>query len=386
MEIKTFNASLTEMCDYFDVLISPKKITRSNTNIIYLMFKAIAKGYEIINNVVVLLSHKFDPAYCSDEDLVSTAMLVGTEKLKGSASGLAVTLTNGGDETVTLGAGEYYYELDADTKFYFTVDDDTDINAGSTLEVIALTDKVGVYTVTQQTSISISPSLPDGLSASCQDNAYLLGSFEESDTAFRKRILSDTSRQDLIKELEMKIKNLPYIFDCSIKFNETADDITVGDITVEPYHIVIMLSGVPRPEMAELIASYGIFPTTEVESTDYVEYESSVFSSGKYKVYFAYFGDYEYTTNIIYKADENFISSEEAETKMGEYLHIAMNSNIRKDNVTENDFYNALEKLNLEGVEILSVELYVNSNRVQYISVPDDKIPRLSSVSFTEGE
>ena len=30
-----------------------------------------AKGYEVINNVCVVLSNKFDPANCSDEDLVS---------------------------------------------------------------------------------------------------------------------------------------------------------------------------------------------------------------------------------------------------------------------------------------------------------------------------
>ena len=85
MQLMTFNESLTKLCDDFDELILPRKIARSKTNIIYLLFKAIAKGYEIINNVCVVLSNKFDPANCSEEDLVSVASLVGTEKLKGSA-------------------------------------------------------------------------------------------------------------------------------------------------------------------------------------------------------------------------------------------------------------------------------------------------------------
>ena len=63
MELKTFDTILTTICDSFDSLISPRTIARTNTNIIYLIFKAVAKGYEIINNVCVVLSNKFDPLY-----------------------------------------------------------------------------------------------------------------------------------------------------------------------------------------------------------------------------------------------------------------------------------------------------------------------------------
>ena len=96
MELKTFDTILTELCDNFDALISPKKILRSNTNIIYLLFKAIAKGFEVINNTCVILSNKFDPLYCSDDDLTSSASIVGTERHKGSATGLHITITNNG--------------------------------------------------------------------------------------------------------------------------------------------------------------------------------------------------------------------------------------------------------------------------------------------------
>lgn len=384
MEIKTFNTILTEICDYFDVLISPKRITRSNSNVIYLMFKAVAKGYEVIHNVVVTLSHKFDPAYCSDEDLVSTAMLVGTEKLKGSYSGLQITLTNNSAVAKTLPAGTYYYELDANTKFYFTVDSAESIASSGTKTVIALTDKVGVYPVTAQTSIEIKDALPSEITASCLDNNALLGAWEESNLDFRKRILSDTARQDLFSELEMKIKNLPYVFDCSLKFNDTTSSVSVGSITVPPFHLLVLISGEPRAEIAEIISKYGIYPTTEVDSDDFVEYENDVFISGSYKVYYTLFSEYEYTANVIYKADENFISASQAEEKIRAHLLVTMNSNVRKANITENDIYNSLENLNLDGVEILAVELYVNSNRVQYVAVPQDKLSKLTSVNTIE--
>ena len=117
MELKTFDTILTTICDSFDSLIAPRTIARSNTNIIYLIFKAAAKGYEIINNVCVVLCKNFDPLYCSDGDLTSSASIVGTERHKGSATGLHITITNNGSVSVTLLAGLYTYSLYDYTKF-----------------------------------------------------------------------------------------------------------------------------------------------------------------------------------------------------------------------------------------------------------------------------
>ena len=94
MELKTFDTILTEICDSFDELISPKKIARTNTNIIYLILKATAKGFEVINNICVVLSNKFDPLNCSDKDLVSTAKLVGTQIRAEAVSGLSIAVYN----------------------------------------------------------------------------------------------------------------------------------------------------------------------------------------------------------------------------------------------------------------------------------------------------
>lgn len=388
MQIKTFNEILTEICDDFDNLITPKTIARTNTNIIYLMFKAIAKGYEVIHNLVVALSHKFDPAFCSEEDLESTAFLVGTEKLKGSYSGLEIIASNNKAVAVTLLAGDYTYALDGETSFYFTVKENTSIASGGTKSFIALTNKVGSFPVTAQTSITVETNvaLDSKISFSCTNNTALLGASEETALAFRKRIMSDTSRQNTVSELEMKIKNLPYIFDCSVFFNNTLESITVGSATVPPYYMLILISGEARDEIAKVVAESNIYPTAQVNEDDYVEYENDVFATGSYKVFYGTFAPYNYTANILYTADVNFITPSLAEEKMRSHLITVMSGNVRKAEITENDFYNALEDLNLEGVKILSVELYVNSNRVQYVSVPDDKISKLTSVTFGDGE
>ena len=153
MELKTFDTILTTICDSFDSLISPRTIARTNTNIIYLIFKAVAKGYEIINNVCVVLSNKFDPLYCSDDDLISSASIVGTERHKGSATGLHIIITNNGSVSATLLAGLYTYALDDDTKFEFEVMENTVIASGSHISFIAMSEKIGRYPVTAQSKM-----------------------------------------------------------------------------------------------------------------------------------------------------------------------------------------------------------------------------------------
>lgn len=389
MRIKTYNEILTEICDTFDSFITPKTMLRSNTNIIYLMFKAIAKGYEVINNVVFSLSRKFDPAYNSDEELLSTASIVGTARMQGTYSGLYITATNNSENDVTLLEGTYYYSLDSDTKFIFTVKEDTSIESENSKSFFALTENIGSFHVTEQATISIenddSIELPEGVVFSCSDNTSLLGSEEETVLEFRKRILSDTSRQDVINELETRIKNLPYIFDCKIKFNPNPVSIMFNGITIPPFRMVVIISGEARDEIAKIIAEHSIFPTVQVSAEKHLDYSSSVFTSGYYRVYYTEFTNYEYTTTITYKADDEFISSGEAEAKMRSFLFNRMRGNKYKENVTENDIYNSLEELNVAGVKILSVELYVNGNRVSYVTVPEIKVPYLSAVNFVEG-
>ena len=213
MQILTFDEILTKICDDFDTLISPKKIARTNTNILYLVFKAISKGFEIINNVCVVLSNKFDPANCSEEDLQSVADLVGTERLKGSATGLLINITNTSNKSVTLLAGTYTYKHDDDVSFIGTVLSDTEISALNTLSLIFMSDSIGSYAITEQSDIKAAVTadvvISSDLSFSCDANASLLGTEEESDIDFRKRILNTTDRQNTLVEMETEIKNLP---------------------------------------------------------------------------------------------------------------------------------------------------------------------------------
>lgn len=385
MVLMTFNEILTYLCDCFDELISPKKMARSNTNIIYLIFKAIAKGMEIINNVCVVLDSKFDPARCDVADLNSVASLVGTEKLLGSASGLHILATNNGDSAVTLTTGIYEYALDDDTKFIFEVLEDTEIEAGSYVTFIAMSEEIGSYPVTAQSNIEVTSvqTIPNDVIFSCTDNANLLGTEPETDLEFRKRILNKYDGQDSIVELETTLRNLPYLFDCRIKFNNTVASETYDGITIPPFSACIFYSGSPRSEMAGIIANKILCPTVQLESSIGIDYESDVFVGDKHTFYLTPFNTTDFVVDILYKIDEQVISDYDAKEKIRSTLYQYFLPEVHKDYVREDDVYNVIEALNLAGVTIFSVNLSVDGSTVDYVNVPLSRIPRLSNVVFT---
>lgn len=400
MELKSFDTILTGLCDTFDGLISPKTISRSNTNIIYLVFKAIAKGYEVINNVCVALNNKFDPSSCSEEDLESVASLVGTEKLKGSASGLEITVTNNGTEAVYLQAGYYYYALDSDTNFKFEVLAESDtvpyvtIKAGESVSYFAFSEDtdgnalLGSYAVTEQSDITVTTDkvLSADLTFSCADNEALLGESSETNSAFRQRILTETTLQDSVVELQSKIKSLPYIYDCQVIFNDTLTDKTVDGVTIPPYYMVIFYSGALRSELAQVVAEKSIFPTINIEGeSELTMYESDVFIDGYYAVYVTPFRKYNYSVKVNFTYDSTYQTKVTAEESITELLHNKLRGHKHSDYIKESDIYEALSSLESASVEILNVDLFdTDGNEVAYISVPKTRIPYLDSVTFEE--
>lgn len=388
MQVVTYNEILTSLCDNFDSLISPKIMSRSNTNVLYLVFKAIAKGYEVINNICVTLSNKFDPAKCSDEDLVSIAKLVGTERLSGSASGLYITATNNTGTDITLSTGVYYYSLDTDTRFVFEVLEDTVIRAdGGTVSFIAMTEEVGSYSVTAQSSITIESDdeeIPADLTFSCTDNSSLLGTAAETILEFRKRVNTDPTRQNSVVELETELKNLPYLFDASVRFNNSLQEEVYDGITIPSYYMAIFYSGSPRTEIAEIVAKKSIFPTVATDDSVEVVYTNNVFVDGNYKVNLIPLKKYEFTVEVGYKINTSYISKTSAQTKIKTALQNALNTQVHTDYISESEIYTIIANLNLVGLTLLNVDILVNNVSVDYLSIPKSRIPYLADVTFEE--
>lgn len=391
MEIKTFDTILTGICDSFDNFISPKKIARTNTNIIYLMFKAISKGFELINNICVLLSKKFDPNNCSEDDLLSVASIVGTERYSGSASGLHIVITNTSGEDVTLLQGNYYYSLDDDTRFMFEINEATVVTAGSFIDVIAMSENIGSYPVTEQQSIEVvsEQTIPEAISFSCTDNTSLLGTSPETSLEFRKRITERTDRQNTLVELETALKNLPYLFDCRIKFNDKSENVIYDGYTIPPFTLIIFYSGSPRNDIAKVVAQYSIFPTVQTEDSEQVYFINDVFTDGKYTVNIIPFKKMDFSVNVKYKINNTYISDYDAKESIRKAVFNAYVPEVHEDYVREDDIYNIIESLEISGIEVLGVNLIVDGNTVDYVDVPKSCIARIASpenITFTKVE
>ena len=392
MQILTYDEILTKICDDFDTLISPKKIARTNTNILYLVFKAISKGFEIINNVCVVLSNKFDPANCSEEDLQSVADLVGTERLKGSATGLLINITNTSNKSVTLLAGTYTYKHDDDVSFIGTVLSDTEISALNTLSLIFMSYSIGSYAITEQSDIKASVTadvvISSDLSFSCDANASLLGTEEESDIDFRKRILNTTDRQNTLVEMETEIKNLPYIFDCKVKYNPTDDVIDIDGASLSPYKMFIYCSGDIRNGIAEVVAKYSFYQTQEDSTTTHetLTYVNEVFANGGCEIIVNYFKKVNFSVDVRYIVDTNFLSASSASEQITSALIKDYRSQLHIDFIREADIYNAVEALDIAGLTLLSVDLKYNNEAVDYIAVPPSCLVYLENVNAESSE
>lgn len=386
MEIKTFDTVLNELCDVFDSLITPKKIARTNANIIYLLFKALAKGFEIINNVCVVLSYKFDPRNCASSDLESSASLVGTERYKGSGSGLKITITNNGETPCTLLQGVYNYKFNDDVTFSFDILEETEIKEGSYITVIAMSENIGRFPVTTQTDIEITSEqdINSDLVFSCTDNSALLGTLPETDLELRERILTRADRQNSIIELENTIKNLPYIFDCKIKYNNDFSSVTYDDIVIPPQTALICYSGALKEELANKVCEHILCPTVQTEDSKEVKFYSDVFVNGFYPVYFTPFKKTQYQAEVTLKIEGVFVDYYGITKEIRTTLFNTFISEVHTDYVKEEELYNAIKALNLTGVNILGLNLIYNGEKVSFIEVPLTRIPELTDVTFIQ--
>lgn len=385
MEIQSFDSILTEISDYFDTLISPKTNARTNTNIIYLFLKAMSKGWEVINNVCVTLNNKFNPARCTDADLVSTGKLVGTKMRKGSVSGLRISAYNQSITSVILPAGTYTYTLSEDVKFSFTLTVSVDITTETSVYFTALSDSVGAYHVTQQEGITVTSEdaiVPSELLFSCTDNQPLLGHGDETILEFRQRINTDTERQDIVNELKEKILELPYVYDCTLVFNQSESDLAVGDFTVKPYYLLIIIStALYTNEIAEIVASNAIYPTVNVNAVSHVvEYVNDVFASGSYKVYLNDFKKKAFVINLNAQIDSAYNTSNNVKSRIESALMNTFNSNIYRASITAEDVFNEINSLELAGVKILDVGFEVDGTELDYVTFDKTELPELTNV------
>ena len=384
--IKTYDEILMGICDEFDALISPRRIRRSNTNIIYLLLKAIAKGYELINNTAASLSSKFDPLRCDADDLDSVAALVGTSRREGTGSGLYVTVRNANlTESRELPAGDYYYDYTSEVSFVFQVPSAVTLGPDESVSYIAMSDAEGSYAVTEIRSLPVRTDSPvsGDIRFSCASNVSLMGMPEESLPEFRERLSKGTYRQNALFRLEDDLRELPYVFDAKVVYNNTGLTVDAGGgVAVPNAEMAVFVSGEARNDIARIISEHIICPTVRGPSGIELHYDSPFFASGSHKVYVNRFVNMQYDLLIKYQADPLYVNIPQMTADTDAALREHFNIPVRKSTVRESEFYGYLASLNITGVDILGLELSMGGVPMSYIEVPPSYIPQLRLINF----
>lgn len=418
MIVKTFDEILTYLNDKLDEFIAPKsdgvKILRTNNNILYLLQKADAKGYELIQASCAALDAKFDPARCSDADLVSIGKIAGTNRLPGKPTVLMITATNTNTVATPLITGSEYpakcvYQYSSDVWFEFTITSmqTFEPNESRTYFAYSVTPDtreslIGAYEITAQDNIGVMTDtegdfVSAGFTFSNASTEGTLGYPEETPLEFRKRILSDTNREDTLKELETEINSLPTILSCRVVFNrDSSEDLSVGPVDVPPYYMLIVVSGEVTEELGDAVLRHGIFPTIDVTGQVPDEYcgrlimPSENYTDGFVPVYYMRFIPYQYMIEITYASDPALALDDTIQSAIvNKMAGVYGNPTRHTAEITEDIFYNDVASLNIDSLKVLNVTLdeYNLGSWSEaaggYIAVPASELAKMCGIVFS---
>jgi hypothetical protein len=385
--VKSLDEVTAMICDEYDALIAPKRIWRDNNNKLYLFFRAFSAGVKLILDIALALRWRFNPQRCADSELLSTAKLVGTELQKGSGSAVRITVANTHTlESKTLKAGVYNYASVSGMTFSFNLLTDAEFPSGSSNTVTAISREKGSYLVGDNASITMfrsdSAAIDKAFKFSCEENSGSLGYPDEDALAFRKRLLSDANRQDHLKELEMKIKSLPNIFECGLMFNPERSPAEYDGVVLAPLELLITITGIPSDDMAKLVVQDTQYSTHMIDPANVVFYRNDQYINGEYPVYFRYHEKTDFALEIEYQYSSQKLRKAQVEAEFNRLLNGYRNSVVHVDILKETDIYERLESADLPDVVLLAARIVVDGVSVPYLRVPATRTPNLTATSY----
>jgi hypothetical protein len=389
LKLKSIDEETTELADVYDSLIAPKTLWRNHNNKLYLILRVYAAGKVGLNDAVLALRNRYDPLYCDEPDLYSTAKLVGTDFKNGAGSLLRITVLNKDtEEQKVLAAGTYNYQSVTGMVFSFEVANDYAFDPEETKVVFAISQSKGSYEVGVNADIKLYCSdgavIDKAFVFSCEDNTGQLGYPDEDTFDFRTRILNDGDRQDHIKELELAIRNLPNIFECNLTFNGRTETVEYDGLTLQPRELLVTITGVPTGQIAELVVGEVCYATHKVNDTQVVYYENPLYVDGRYPVYFKYHDTTDFSLSITYQYDSAKLKHIQVEDAINSLFKSYTQMVTHLDIFSEETAYKTLSALSLPNVKILDADVFDSSGEgVPYIRIPVTRLPHLTGIIFT---
>ena len=401
----SFDEILTELADTFDNELAEanRKIVRSTANKLWLILRAFARGLFNLYQIVATLRTKFDPMYCSDEDLFALMRMTGTNLRQGKASLLTVVVWNKNlIEEKIFPLGVYLYSSVEGVNFRLELHEDHVIPANSFKKFdfyscIGSNPLKGAYNVSYNTNITIqredNQPIDIDFSFDCEDNSGKLGNTGETLFEFRKRILSDNKRQEILYILEERLKDLPNIHECSILYNPSVYPVSspylkddgVNYVPIYPQTAMIILTGSPSNDFAKEFLSLCPFSTVAPEGVaDYgvVYYESNIYAGGKFPIYFLKHRIENYNIIIKYGYYSRFVTPINIENALEELLLPLKSVSTYKELISTEDIFDLLSAYQNPSVKLLSIDFQYKGDLVKYIQLNKTQIAQLQTIAF----
>ncbi len=395
--VSTIEDETAKLVDIFDRLISPMRIWRNNNNKVFLIFKSIAAGVNNLRNSVLALKYRFDPRYCSDDDLESAMRIVGEKRIgaKKSIARVVIQNTDSANQQ-TLLSGDYVFTSEAGELFQGEVLLDTTFNPEEIKVLLFTSENTGKHLIPVEVP-TLAVSRVDGASILPEfsfkglENSGSLGHEEESNYDLRLRILQDTTRQDALKELETALKSLPSIFECNIVFNPTVNNQEVlNGITLLPKELLIIVNGSVGYDFAETVCSRTIYNTHMVQPEYVVNYNNPLFIGGTHPVYYMPFERKPFYLTIHYKYDPIKVDLPIVEATFTEALQKYQYTSQYIEDINEPRLYKDLSTVFIEGARLhkIYIQSSADPNVPSVASVPFARyqLPQLSGITFIPEE
>lgn len=400
---------LSELGDSFDadIATSQRKIVRSTANKIWLILRAFARGLYGLYQVVAALRYRFDPLYCTDEELESTMRITGTTLKTGKATLLTVIIWNNNlVETKTFSAGQYAYISVSGVTFLLDSQEEIVIPPNSFMKrdfysSLGGSPYKGIFPVSENSNITITntegTNIDSDFSFSCEDNEAQLGYIDESLYEVRQRILTDNRRQEILHILEERLTDLPNIHECCLIGNNTLTPINSpylqddGEtyLQIMPQSILVVVTGSPTSDFAKEFLSLCPFITTIPEGvSDYgtVYYESNIYVDGQFPVHFIKHKIEYFDIIIRYGYSARQVATVTIENILRELLKPLKASTKYKELITVEEVSRLISTYQNPAIRILSINFSYRGNIVNYKKFNKTQIARLNSVSFQREE
>lgn len=403
----SFDEILTELADGFDADIasSDRKIVRATTNKIWLILRAFSRGLYGLYQVVAALKYRFDPLYCTDEELESTMRLVGTTRMPGKVSLLTVTIWNKHTtQSKTLPIDTYNYVSANGVTFSLLVQEPIVIPANLFVKrdfFSSLGDApyIGSYAVSDNTKITVTAKsaavIDSSISFDCADNSRQLGKQQESLFDVRRRILTDNQRQEVMYLLEERLRAMPNVHECTILSNKTLAPIDspylkddgLTYVQIMPQSVMVIMTGSPTSDFALQFLTLCPFITTipaGVAVYGTISYESDLYTGGEFPVHYLPHRIATFDVNIQYGYASSQVTNSIVETELTELLLAFKALTSYQELITAEDFSDALSSYKNPSVRILSIDFEYDGETVSFMRFNKTQIARLGNIVFQQ--